>query len=137
MFLTIIARIYLFFVLSSFILTSFTADAIPLLESLAKVLPVARNSIVALVILPAITLLTLFEAGSAKNFHSCLFIPGFVSSSVCIDYLMVHTLPDFFPGHSHFFEQVPSPTIRLRKKDPLHDRSQAQGAYSQESLFED
>ena len=97
----------------------------------------ARNSIVALVILPAITLLTLFEAGSGKNFHSCLFLRGSVSSSVCIDYLFVHTLPNFFPGHSHFFEQVPSPTIRLRKKDPLHDRSQVQNDFSQEFLFED
>ena len=97
----------------------------------------ARNSIVALVILPAITLLTLSEAGSGKNFHFCLFLRGFSSSSVCIDYLMVHTLPDFFPGHSHFFEQVPSPTIRLRKKDPLHDRSQVQSDYSQEFLFDD
>lgn len=97
----------------------------------------ARNAIVALVILPAITLFTLFEDGSGKNFHICLFLRGFVSSTVCIDYLIVHTLPDFFPSHSHFFEQVPSPTIRLRKKDPLRDRSQAQSDYSQEFLFED
>ena len=78
---------------------------------------------------------TLFESVVVWNISPFLASSRSVLPSLVSDSLLAHTLPEFFPSHSHFFNEVPSPTIRLRKKEYFREGSQSPNSYSQESFL--